>query len=394
MKAFGLIPRVRVNYTVAQLLKAVGISDRKWCYRDKLLFFLRQYFERDNIVLTASGRGSLYHILRSLPHGRVLVPGYICDAVYDAVKLAGKEIVWGKTSGQDYNLIVDELLIDSNIIVLAPHQYGFPCDIENLVKICKKKGAVLIEDCAGALGSTVAGRKVGTWGDFGFFSFDSSKLVNVPSKGGFIVCNNSSYATCLQSIEQRPPDVRFKIKHIGRGMVYCLLKNIYIYRIFHYLMMGRKQLLHLPESEKITTTDDFYLYEFAEWQAYIAYLQLINLEVMIEKRRQIYQYYTEYISKDINKPPVIDGAVCIRYPIKISDRKRFYELCTKCGVDFNFSFSHINCPQDMVEEHVMANQIMNLPFYWKLTEKESKKVVSVLNEVSCRMKVHSKTMMA
>ena len=54
--------------------------------------------------------------------------------------------------------------------IIAVHLHGGPADIQSLASFTRRSGIALIEDCAQALGTRVAGRPVGTFGDAGVFS--------------------------------------------------------------------------------------------------------------------------------------------------------------------------------------------------------------------------------
>ena len=56
-----------------------------------------------------------------------------------------------------------------------------------------------------------------------------------------------------------------------------------------------------------------------------------------------------------------------------------YNYCLKHGVDMGFSFNHISSPDSYTEEHKMAEEILNIPFYFNLSQKEMEKVVNVIN---------------
>lgn len=74
-------------------------------------------------------------------------------------------------------------------VCLVVHLYGMPAQIEEIQRICKKYEIILIEDAAEALGSSINGQKVGTFGDFGVFSFNGNKIITT-SGGGVLVSNN------------------------------------------------------------------------------------------------------------------------------------------------------------------------------------------------------------
>ena len=86
--------------------------------------------------------------------------------------------------------------------VIAVHVAGAAADLDALLELCASNDLRLIEDCAHAHGTFWRGRGVGSWGDFGSFSMQRSKLMTA-GEGGVLICNDAglrdrawSYADC------------------------------------------------------------------------------------------------------------------------------------------------------------------------------------------------------
>lgn len=77
--------------------------------------------------------------------------------------------------------------------LLIVHFAGRPCDMDAITTIAKKRKLLLIEDCAHAIETEYHGRKTGTFGDLGCFSFYSTKNI-VTGEGGMVITNNDRYA--------------------------------------------------------------------------------------------------------------------------------------------------------------------------------------------------------
>ncbi|OCB70560.1 perosamine synthetase [Flavobacterium piscis] len=75
--------------------------------------------------------------------------------------------------------------------IMAVHLYGYPCDMDALVEICKKNDLFLIEDCAEAIGTMYKGKHVGTYGDISTFSFFGNKTITT-GEGGMVVTNDET----------------------------------------------------------------------------------------------------------------------------------------------------------------------------------------------------------
>lgn len=80
--------------------------------------------------------------------------------------------------------------------VMVVHLYGHPCDMDEVMAICKKNELLLIEDCAEAIGTTYHGKHVGSFGDIATFSFYGNKTITT-GEGGMVVCSDKTlYERC------------------------------------------------------------------------------------------------------------------------------------------------------------------------------------------------------
>lgn len=378
----SLIPRVRVNYTLWDIVKAcfVGSSDNR---KKKCVEMLSQYFGKEQVILVPSSRDAIYELLIRLPQKKVVIPSYTCMVVNEAVMLSGKEVVYAKSDQDTFNSIYLDC-VDSDSIVLATHQYGLPCNIKEVADKCKEVGAVLIEDCATSLGTTVDGQMTGTFGDYAVISLNQSKTLTVPPFGGILIGKN---ADMLKEIEQTAEwhdgGLSFKVKGLIKGLAFVVSKNAIAYKLIHWLTIDRKGKLQRTEHEKPSEKKtDFYKVRFTEWQAAILLSQLKKLDEILQKRKDVYAYYDEHINNPLlTKPVHYPNAVCTRYAVLADDRKTFYKKCVEQGVDMDFSHCTIGCPEEFTEEHAIAGKILNLPFYYDMSEREMKNVVNIVNNI-------------
>ncbi len=130
----------------------------------------------------------------------ILMPGYIGESVregsgvFDPIRHTKMNYMFYKLN-RDLSIDMEDFVVkikSPNIkAVLLIHYFGFPqanlCDI---VDLCKKRGVILIEDCAHTITSNFNGRRLGEFGDFSFFSIHKI----VPSRaGGILQINNEEY---------------------------------------------------------------------------------------------------------------------------------------------------------------------------------------------------------
>ena len=85
-----------------------------------------------------------------------------------------------------------ELYPETKVVIVA-NLYGTPAKLEEIVEICDKHGAVLIEDAAESLGATYNGRQTGTFGKYNAISFNGNKIIT-GSSGGMLLTDEKESA--------------------------------------------------------------------------------------------------------------------------------------------------------------------------------------------------------
>ena len=122
--------------------------------------------------------------------------------------------------------------------VVLVHLYGTPAKSDEIAAICRRHGAVLIEDAAEALSATYRGRQCGTLGDMGVLSFNGNKIITTSGGGALLTKDAASrekaFFWATQARERAP---WYQHEEIG-----------YNYRMSNVCAgIGRGQLLHLEE---------------------------------------------------------------------------------------------------------------------------------------------------
>jgi dTDP-4-amino-4,6-dideoxygalactose transaminase len=386
-----MIPRTKVNYRQRDLVRAFLIGDDDDQWRKALTRRLGELFGTSNILLTASGRGALYILLSCLPQRRVLVPAYTCKAVVEAAHLAGKEVLFGESDAQGFNMAVDLLdrQLDADTILVATHQFGIPCQIRAMIELANAKGAFVIEDAAASMGSRVDGQLTGTFGDAAFFSFDSTKLVNVPLKGGFLRARDSGlFARCqtFMASATAPMPLWRKLNYLLLGAALVTIEHPLLYRLFHNLKFNWRGRFTDDSADFAPRLGPFYLDRLAEWQAALLLPQVERLDSIVETRRRMYALYSQRLqgARSFVLPPEdsLSEWAPIRYPIRVDgDKLVFYRQAVRRGVDFAFSFTFIASPPELARAHRVAASVLDLPFYNRLSTNEIERVVTVLREL-------------
>ncbi|WP_440616717.1 DegT/DnrJ/EryC1/StrS family aminotransferase [Cysteiniphilum sp. 6C5] len=87
---------------------------------------------------------------------------------------------------------IAEKCTDKTKAIIPVHLAGYPCEMDEIMKLALAKGIYVIEDCAQAHGAEYKGKKIGSWGHFGSFSFCQDKIMTTGGEGGMLVCNDES----------------------------------------------------------------------------------------------------------------------------------------------------------------------------------------------------------
>jgi dTDP-4-amino-4,6-dideoxygalactose transaminase len=385
-----MIPRTKVNYSALDLLRSLRVRE-DGASRRALAERLAALMGVPEVLLTPSGRGGLYHILRALDLPRVVIPTYTCKAVAEAASLAGKEIVYAEVEADGFNMTPEALanVVDDRCAVIATHQFGIPCAIEATTRLCRDRRAFVIEDVAAALGTRIGGQLAGTFGDAAFFSFDSTKLINVPLKAGFVIARDHALLTRIRAGYEgvvRPMPSRHKWALITQALVLLALEDPRLYRAFHWLMFDRRGRFTSDSPDLGRRLNAFYIYDVADWQAAIAQGQVERLDEIVANRRRLYRLLRDRLHscRSFSLPPedAREDWACIRFPIRVrGDKLAFYQRAVRRGLDFAFSFTFLSCRDQYPNSTRLARAVLDLPFYQKLTDRELDQVVRVLREV-------------
>ncbi|MEW6347950.1 MAG: DegT/DnrJ/EryC1/StrS family aminotransferase [Thermodesulfobacteriota bacterium] len=141
-----------------------------------------------------SGTAALRVALAALgvgPGDEVITQGFTFLATFEAIIESGAVPVPAEI---DYTLNMDPEDLKKKITsrtkaVIPVHMLGSPARIQEIIEVARRHDLAVLEDTAQALGAAVGGKKLGTWGDMGTFSFDFYKTLTT-GEGGMLVAND------------------------------------------------------------------------------------------------------------------------------------------------------------------------------------------------------------
>lgn len=206
-------------------------------------------------IAVSNGTVALEAALRALgikPGHEVIVPSRTFLATASSVAMCGATPVFADVDSLSGNVTastIEPLITPRTRAIIVVHVGGWPCEMDTIADLARRRRIPLIEDCAQAHGATYRGRPLGTLGDIGCFSFCQDKILTTGGEGGLIVtdCDDlwkrawsyKDHGKSWDAVYKREHATLFKWLHESVGTNARLTEM--------QAAIGRVQLRRLPE---------------------------------------------------------------------------------------------------------------------------------------------------
>lgn len=359
-----------------------------------------QYIGTKFAISIPSARIGLYSILKNLDLNKgdeIILPAFTFYIIPEVVKSLELKPVFVDIN--PLNCTIDASLIKRNITpktkaIIPTHLFGQPCEMDEILEIAKENKITIIEDCAKACGSEYKGKKVGSFGDFAYFTFGMTKDINTLG-GGMLATNNEIMA---EKIKKELSTYRFP----GRGM---LAKKIFLayamnvaaseifFNFFIYPLLrlfdrfGIEPISQLLEEKEMPFEPDTmksYNFRMANLQAKMGLRNLEQLNILNQKRLTNAQFLNEQL-KDINCiqiPFSCNGRkhTYVTYVIQTDSRERLAKELLRRGIDTSKGYMKNFANDDYPNARDISKKILHLPIYASLKEKDLQRIVSIIRK--------------
>lgn len=182
-----------------------------------------QWTRASHCVGVANGTDALEIAIEALalkPGSEIIVPGNSFIASAEAVTRTGHQVVFADVDPSCYTLNADSVrakLTSKTAAVMPVHLYGHPADMDGIGRLAEEHGLKVIEDCAQAHGAEFNGRRVGTIGDVGTFSFYPGKNLGAYGDAGAVVARSEQLATRVRMIANHGRIAKYDHQFEGRS---------------------------------------------------------------------------------------------------------------------------------------------------------------------------------
>jgi dTDP-4-amino-4,6-dideoxygalactose transaminase len=195
-----------------------------------------EYLGGGYAIAVSNGTAALHLALASLGLGggdEVILPSFTFVATANAILYVGAKPIFADIIGPDELNIspqeIEKKITPRTKAIIVMHYGGYPCDMRSIMGIAKRYGLYVIEDSAHAPGSEYEGRKCGTIGEMGCFSFFSNKNL-VTGEGGMVVTQNREWAEKVRWMRSHGMKALSWDKYRGHLASYDIEKLGYNYR--------------------------------------------------------------------------------------------------------------------------------------------------------------------
>jgi dTDP-4-amino-4,6-dideoxygalactose transaminase len=322
-----------------------------------------QYCGTKYAVSTASGTAALSVTMQALGIGRgneVITTPFSFIATANSIVHAGADPVFADVEDSGINLSPSKTkakITPKTRAVIPVHLYGHPSRMDEFGEVAAEAGLSLIEDACQAHGAEFRGRKVGSIGDAGCFSFYPAKNMTVGGDGGMITTNKEELADAARSIRDCGRDKNSKYYHGRIGF-----------------------------TSRLNTVN-----------AAIGRIQLKRLEAWNQARTQLSARYRRELENvpDISLPP-LEGSkekavyhlFVIRTRLRDQVKKRLADNGIETGIHYPRPI-HLQTPYRQgygyaegrfpISE-MLSNEVLSLPIFPTLTEDEVVRVCDALKQ--------------
>lgn len=196
-------------------------------YTEKFEKICADFIGAPHAIGVSNGTVALHLALHCLdigPGDEVIVPTFTYIASVNTIAQTGATPVFVECREDDW--LIDPKDVEAKITsrtkaILPVHLYGAICDMAALRSLADAHGIAIVEDCAEALGSTLHGQHVGTFGDVGTFSFFGNKTITT-GEGGMVVTTDTGLAARMRKVKGQGQSLDRRYWHDELGFNYRL----------------------------------------------------------------------------------------------------------------------------------------------------------------------------
>ncbi len=288
------------------------------------------------------------------PGDEVITTPFTFIATAETIAMLGAKPVFVDIDPETFNInpdLIKEAITEKTKAIIPVHLYGQAAEMDKIMEIAKKHNLYVIEDTAQGIGATYGGKKLGTIGDIGTFSFFPTKNLGALGDGGLVVTNNEEIYKKAKALRVHGSSVKYHHEYLGYNSRLDSLQAAYL-------------LVKLPHTDR--------------WN---------------EKRRENAAFYNENLKDVVQVPVEREGNYHIyhQYTIRTDKRDELKAFLSENGIGVGIhypiplhlqpAFRYLGYKEDDLPESEKASkEVLSLPIFPELTDEEKAYVVEKIRE--------------
>lgn len=302
-----------------------------------------------------SGTDALHLALRAMDIGKgdeVITVAFTFVATTESIEIVGATPVFVDIDPDTFNIdakAIEDKITPRTKAIMPVHLYGQPADMDVIMDVAKRHNLYVIEDCCQAIGASYKGKKVGSFGDVGAYSFFPTKNLGGMGDGGMAVTNSDYLKDRMIALRNHGGAVRYHHDEIGVNS------------------------------------------RLDEIQAAVLRVKMNYIDGWNDSRRKIAQKYNELFKDcaDVQTPKELADTHCVyhQYTIKVPNRDAVQQMLQENGVGAMIYYpiplhmqkvhAHLRYKMgDLPHTEKNTEFVMSLPMFAELTEAEQEEIAA------------------
>ncbi|MEM5855596.1 MAG: DegT/DnrJ/EryC1/StrS family aminotransferase [Candidatus Aenigmatarchaeota archaeon] len=312
-------------------------------------------------IATSSGTTALHTALLAIgikPGDEVITTPFTFIATANSILYCGAKPVFVDVDEKTFNIDttkIEEKITKKTKAILPVHLYGQPTDMKSLIEICEEHNLLLVEDAAQALGAEFEGKKVGSFGACGVFSFYPTKNITT-GEGGMVVTNDEKIAEKCRKIRNHGEYQRYFVDSLG----------------YNYRLTDIAAAIGLAQLKKLESLNA---------------KRIENAKFLMEQLKRVEEIEIPFVAKNVKH-------VFHQFTIKTKKRDELKEFLEKKGIQSVVYYPVPIHKQKLYQQlgykdflpvaEKLSKEVLSLPVHPSLTKEDLNLIVNSVTEFFTR----------
>ncbi len=367
-----------------------------------------RYIGVKHAIMMGSARMAAYLVLKGWglqPGDEVLLPGFTYFSIPSIMIALGVKPVFVDIDRETYLMDPEDLerkITSRSRVVVPTHLYGFPCDMDRILKIAWASGLKVLEDCAQATGARYQGKRTGSFGDAAYYTFGLTKNITT-LKGGMVTTDDDHLAHFLREQMSHREAVPLKplLKEIGVGAAMMVATDPRVYPFTLHPVLRRaarwtgRDVLHGMFEEPAVLYEaeppGFQRSAARPVQAAVGLVQLGRIDRLNGQRAAHGRFLVEHLShaRGLTVPRFVPGAepIFMSFPVQVDDPPGVAARLLDWGVDTTRGYMSDCSTLEIFRGKVsgecpnaghVSRHILHIPVHPNLRERDRRHIVEAV----------------